>query len=146
MKRTCAKRSAVLLMLATTVMFGQQKQQPKPFKPPDFALVDPLIARDEGCVRDLAKAVRMDGLEQRKYLADLFVFGCVQRLSGSFRANILDFRKYGEGQGAVPVRKVYLINLVTAEEKRGWVIAGELISPQIIDAVIKSLPTDDKKK
>jgi hypothetical protein len=133
-------------LILVSIMFGQQKQPTKPFKPPDFALVNPLIARDEGCVRDLAKAVRMDGLEQRKYLADLFVFGCVQRLSGSFRANILDFRKYGDGQGAVPVRKVYLINSVTAEEKGGWVIAGELISPQIIDAVIKSLPRADKKK
>lgn len=141
----CVAAVAAVLLMAPPLS-SQQKQEPKPFKPPMFLLSSPLLAKDEGCAKDLAKAVHFEGLEQRKYLVDLFVFGCIQRVPGLYRANILDFRKYGEGQASVSMRKVYLIDPVTGKDTTGWVLADELISQQTIDAVIKSLPPEGKKK
>jgi hypothetical protein len=52
-----------------------------------------LTAKDEGCAKDMAKAVLMEGLEQRKFLADLFVYGCVYIVDGTHRANITAVRE-----------------------------------------------------
>lgn len=121
------------------------KPQPKPFKPPAFRLLHPVLAKDEGCMRDLAKGTRMDGLEQRKYIADLFIFGCVQRLEGVFSASITQFRDFGTGSDAVPARRVFLVDQATAKDYTGWILANEL-SPSIIDAIIESLPARRSEK
>lgn len=94
---------ALLIALAAMPALAQDQPKPplKPFKTPDLRLLDPLIAKDEGCAKNLAKAVALDGLEQRKYLTELFVYGCIREAPGAYKTNILEFKNFGEGANSV---------------------------------------------
>jgi hypothetical protein len=108
-----------------------QTQAPKvlkAFKPPDLRIVDPLIAKDEGCAKDLAKVPNMVGLEQRKFLADLFTYGCV-RLSvcnGMHSVTWISSRTFGEGGKAVGVSHAKLWPKACDGFMDGWVLSGEV--------------------
>ena len=116
-------------VLASTPVVGQDqkgvapKKEPRPFQAPELRVVDPIVASDEGCARDFVKALKLDGLEQRKYLADLFRYGCVEQLEGPYYANILRLAQVGDGAEKIEMRKVHLINTSTAKVADGWILA-----------------------
>jgi len=102
------------------------KKELRPFQAPELRVVDPIVASDEGCARDFVKALKLDGLEQRKYLTDLFRYGCVEQLEGPYYANILGLAQVGDGAGKIAMRKVHLINTLTAKVADGWILAKEV--------------------
>jgi hypothetical protein len=133
-----------LLALAPAVCQDQEgiapKKELRPFQAPQLRVVDPIVASDEGCARDFAKALKLDGLEQRKYLLDLFQYGCVERLNGPYYANILSLVQFGEGAAKVEMRKVYLIPVSgTTKEHTGWIAAKELIDIALIQRALDAL-------
>ena len=139
----------------------QPAKEHKAFKPPDLRIIDPLIAKDEGCAKDLAKLPNMVGLEQRKFLADLLTYGCV-RLSpckGMHFVNWLGAREFGEGSKKVRVSQVKLLSFACggATIGDGWVLSGEvfdaswesgpknrLISPETVSKVLAAQEAQKK--
>ena len=53
--------------------------------------------KDEGCAKDLVKSETMEGLEKRKYTADLITYGCGIQLQGFYVAQALDSRTFTVG-------------------------------------------------
>lgn len=136
-------------LAATPAVCQEQKTVPKkelkPFQPPQLRVVDPIVASDEGCARDFAKALKLDGLEQRKYLFDLFQYGCLERLDGTYYANILSLAQFGEGAPKIEMRKVYLIPLSgTTKEHTGWIAAKELLDIAPIQRILDAMRAQQK--
>ena len=130
----------LIALLAASALFAQEKAPRKQFVDPEWRMIDPVVARDEGCGRDLAKAGRMDGIEKRKYLADLFIYGCVERLTGGFLAKLLAFRNYGEGDNAVQIRKVLLIPTAIGDKPReGWVLESATFTAEDVRKVLEAI-------
>jgi hypothetical protein len=44
----------------------------------------PLLAEEEGCAKDYAKALELDGLDRRKALRELITYNCVHKLNGIY--------------------------------------------------------------
>jgi hypothetical protein len=129
-------------VVVASAVFCQTQQPKKPlrvFKPTEFHAIDPLIAKDEGCAKDLAKASRMEGLEQRKFLADLFIYGCVRFSPGPHLVQILALREFGEGDKKVHVSRVEMLSSKTNETLYGWILSDNLISRDLIDKVIAAM-------
>ena len=104
------------------------KKELKTFRAPELRVINPIVASDEGCVRDFVKALKMDGLEQRKYVSDLFRYGCIERLDGSYLINILGLSQLNDGVGGkVEVQHVHLISNKTTKTTDGWILARELV-------------------
>jgi hypothetical protein len=136
--------AGVLLVCAAFCQTASKKEL-RPFTPPEFRAVNPLIAKDEGCAKDLAKVPRMEGLEQRKFLADLFAYGCVRLSPGEHLVNILGLREVGEGDKKIQVSHVKLFSKTTTEVIDGWTLSGDLISQDLIDKVLAELELLKKK-
>ena len=87
---------------------------------------------------------RLDGLEQRKYLFDLFQYGCIERLDGPYYANVLSLAQFGEG-AKVEMRKVYLSPISgSTKEHTGWIVAKELLDIAPIQRVLDAMRAQHK--
>jgi len=70
-----------LAAIGQHVTFAQTKPT-KPFTPPPNRPLDPgfvfggPLMKDEGCAKDFVKSEAMEGLEKRKYIAELITYGC----------------------------------------------------------------------
>jgi hypothetical protein len=138
--------TAALLLSLVALALAQDapKTTPKPFKEPARPELaeNALLARDEGCAKDLAKAAALGGIEQVKYLAELFKFGCVRMLPGRgpTQVAILDVRKIGSGASAVPIRKVLL--QMPGGRLTCWALENGAISKPALNAALSSLPAN----
>jgi hypothetical protein len=110
-----------LVLLAVTAI--AQTKAPKVFHPPENRIVDPLIARNEGCLKDLLGALKLEGLQQRKLVVDLFTYGCVERLKGSYYVNILGLRELNK----IQVRRVHLISTDGPKTADGWIFSRDIV-------------------
>lgn len=140
------KRLGLLaLACAALAQTPTPKAERKVYQPPEYVLVDPLVAKDEGCAKDLAKAAVLEGLEQRKLLADLFLFGCIQIEDGTYRANLTAVREYGDPPKKVQVRRVYLISSATGKSKEGWILANQLLDVAALRKIVQAVEAEKKK-
>jgi hypothetical protein len=129
----CTIGAAVLLFSASAQALPAQ-QKPKPFTlPPAFVLDNSLVAKD-GCEKDFVKAASLEGMEQGKYLAELFAYGCIRILPGKHQTNLLDVQQYG----AVSIRKVRIYT--GTRDLICWVLTSKVISWDTINAALASLP------
>jgi len=120
-------RSAVLLLFAAALGHAQTTAT-KPHKtfvtPDDYyashpaqpgfwggTTLDPVIAKDEGCARDLVKAIRTGGLDGRKRMVELVQFGCTDVLDGEW--SVSPEREPTVLLDGVIVRKVILMRDAT---------------------------------
>src|SRR5690242_21317521 len=96
-----------------------------------------LLPNYEGCLKDVIKASKMEGLEQRKYITDLVKFDCVIRVPGVFDAKLIAVRQIGEGPEAIRVRKVHLIGGAA-----GWVLDSSVYTRDQLEATLKKMADD----
>jgi hypothetical protein len=120
-------RTTAFGLILALALAGQQHKATKPFKPvgpPQLVIDDPLIAKEEGCAKDLAKVPSLDGLERKKFVTELLLFRCVIFEKGMVSVQSLGYKEFGEGKNKVGLRQVKLFaggNFVT-----GWVLADEV--------------------
>ena len=139
----------LVCMLAITGMAPAQppKKATRPFLPPViFPLTNPIIAKDEPCIRDLTKALALEGLAERKFLADLFKYGCLNRVEGIFNVSITAVHLYRVGPRQVPLHEVHLINKLGGDPIDGWVLGSQLISLDELEIAFKIWQSDQKKQ
>jgi hypothetical protein len=92
-------RMALIAMLIMATSNGQQKEVPAKEKASaklsaksavsrqiEGYSVGPLFIKDEPCVRDYAKALSLGGLEGRKMLDELLMYGCIEKLGHIYDA------------------------------------------------------------
>lgn len=118
----------------------------KPFAPPSEFYVDGApIAKDEGCAKDYARALSLSGLDQRKMLADLVTYHCVEVLEGRWKALIVEGKNFGPDKQPVHLVRVnlafglHVLPVGRFVEKRGWILPSNLIairpsSPRKVDS------------
>jgi hypothetical protein len=150
------KRMAAVAMTFACVFMcvAQTKKPAKPFVPPaPLYAIDPVLSKDPGCARDFAKASLLDGVEQRKALAELVTFGCTERITGIYRAFIQDSKTITVNDRAVLARQVHLVALtevpgtkepITWHERmtaEGWVLDNVLVlmSDEDLKSAIKGI-------
>jgi hypothetical protein len=139
------KTLALLALACAANAQTAPKKDLKVFQPPEYVVSDVVLARDEGCAKDLAKAAALEGLEQRKLIADLFSYGCAQLAEGSYHANILAVRQYGDAPKKVQVRRVYLINVATGQGREGWILATNLLDLAAVRKILDAARSEQKK-
>jgi hypothetical protein len=134
---------AASLLLCANLSCAQQPPT-KTFHPPAYLPVEkPLVAKDEGCMKDLAKASRMEGVEQRKFLVDLFVYDCVQQLPSTYYLHITNVKQFGTGDAAVQARGVHLIDVIGGKATDGWMLADHVITA---DAIVKAMEAAEAQR
>lgn len=76
--------------------------------------------KDPGCAKDFLKSTHMEGLEQRKFFADLMEYGCGKVLDGLYYVTILEVQTIDK----TAVDRVHLINMFRPDDVQdGWVPA-----------------------
>lgn len=125
-------KTGVLALLLVIPALSQTppKKEPKQFKPPDLQVAGALVAKDEGCAKDLVKSISMEGLAQRKFLAELITYGCVTPLSIQTSLRVYDVKQFGEGPKKV---RLSYAELFTTLEK-GSILHGWVFTDEIFDA------------
>jgi hypothetical protein len=91
--RTGMTASWLLLLLVVPASAQTKSRPPKEFKAPNSIVytIRPILARDEGCAKDYAKAIfSFSGIEQRKLLAELFAYKCAEQLTDAYHGYILE--------------------------------------------------------
>ena len=73
--------------------------------------IRPLLFKDEGCVRDYLKAQAASGVEKRKALADLVQYGCMEKLSWIYSAEVSKTLRISASKGS-PLVKVAAVVVV----------------------------------
>jgi len=135
-------RTTAFGLILAMALAGQQHKATKPFKPvgpPQLVIEDPLIAKDEGCAKDLAKVPSLEGIERRKFVTELLLYKCVIFEKGLISVQSLGYKEFGEGKNKVGLRQVKVFaagNLVT-----GWVLADE-----VYDMASQTGPKSQAKK
>lgn len=133
-------RLASLALVALFTSAAQTKKPTKAFVPPapTYAL-DPVVSKDAGCARDYAKASLLEGVEQRKALADLVTYACTERVGGVYHASVSDSKTITINEHSFLLREVSLIAVTQMPETKeqvlgndrvtaeGWVLATDLI-------------------
>jgi hypothetical protein len=132
-----------LIVALSSVAAGQTKAT-KEFKPPQHVTSDPLVAPDEGCAKDLAKASRMEGLELRRFVSDLLRYGCAEWLQGPHLTNITAIRSFPVGAEKVGMLKVNLISTKTSEIKEGWILDKQVVEMGAIRRTLAILKVLDE--
>ena len=141
-----------LFFIGVLMCVAQTKKTPKPFVPPaPLYAIDPVISKDPGCARDFVKASLMDGVEQRKALAELVTFGCTERIEGIYRTFPQDTKTVTVNDRPVLVRQVHLVALtevpgtkepITWHERmtaEGWVLDNVLVRISDGDPIFKEV-------
>jgi hypothetical protein len=82
----------------------------------------------------------LEGLEQRKFLTELFVYGCVRISPGAYSVKIYGLREYGEGEKKVRVSHVGLLSTTRVNEIiDGWILDQSLIPKDLIENAVAAL-------
>ena len=119
---------AVLAAVALAQESGPRKQ----FKAPELLpLVNPIVSKDEGCAKDLAKGmIEMDGLARQKHFTELFAYGCTRLIKGTYKVKLTALRTIKIGNEQVVLNGVDLLGIAgegsTSEIIHGWVLARQL--------------------
>ena len=82
--------------------------------------VAPMVLKDEGCAKDYAKSLGLEGIAQRKMFAELVQFGCAQKLTGFFLVRIEKIQFLSDPPRSFA--QVYMVNGKNMKEYRGWVL------------------------
>jgi hypothetical protein len=82
------KNLAALGMMATLLSAAPAFSQAalKKFEPPDSRLFTggkTFMVKDEGCLKDYARALAMEGIQQRKALLELLTYHCAEPFGDS---------------------------------------------------------------
>jgi hypothetical protein len=104
--------AAVFCALCIAPALPQSKKTPRRFVPPqpkNFYILNPFVSKDEGCAKDYAKTFSLDGIEVRKAMTQLVVFGCGERIEGFFRVYIRDSDTVALNGESVILRRVDLV-------------------------------------
>jgi hypothetical protein len=144
------KRTAdVALVFVTALMCAAQtKKATKPFVPPaPLYAIDPVISKDPGCARDFAKASLLDGVEQRKALAELVAFECTEMIEGIYRAFLQDSKTVTVNDHAVLARQVHLVALTEVPGTKEPITWHERITAEgwVLDNVLVRMSDEDLK-
>jgi hypothetical protein len=158
-----AGRLILLLTIMSMSLSAQQstkKPPPKPFTPPPpttdvGTLFGGPLLKDEACSKDYAKSLNMEGLEKRKYIADLITYGCAIALRGVYRTSALETIEIKTGEKITKFRHVFLTLLPGVSDeaygkgadatrtREGWAPADNLLpyppSPDQIDFMVKQI-------
>jgi hypothetical protein len=144
--------SIKLIAVAILVLSGMAAQSAravKPFTVPENSYVlQPAVAKDEGCARDYAKALALQGLEQRKMMAELITYKCVEVLPYRYRALIIESRTFDAGSQHFPMVRVRLsmggMPVGSNIEKEGWMIRSALASTGQASRPVAAVPDSDR--
>lgn len=161
------KKLAPCLLGALLLAIANPQPPPrvlKKFEPPDGLVytLTPVIATSESCARDYAKALSLSGLEQKKMMADLAAFHCIETLSFIYRGFIMDTRTFDFGGEHYQMARVNLVvdtemlslagltlyGGISTEEaaKEGWVIRRLLVNRTTIQVLAKEAADREKAK
>ena len=126
------KLLAVTFLLAESLV-AQTKQPTKSFTPPeDYYTAEPVVAKDEGCAKDYAKALALSGLEQRKMLAELITYKCAEVLPFHYRVLVVESKTFDVGTQHFPMVRVRLsdggLPVGPTVVKEGWIIRSALMT------------------
>ena len=69
-----------LACVAQTKTGKATKAEPQKKAASGYILPGTVLAKDLGCAKDYVKALAAEGVQQRKLLADLFDYGCAERV------------------------------------------------------------------
>lgn len=124
-------RLFLLFGFLCVILDGQSAAPAKKFVPPKVIeyIFEPVVAKDDGCARDYAQALATAGLEQRKQLAELVRYGCVEILDGLYHVFVKDSRSImvaGKPEGILKVKLLAVVigGLVGSKmEEEGWIVA-----------------------
>ena len=127
-------KTLFLLSCVAGSLCAQTRHATRPFTPPEeYYTSRPAVAKDEGCARDYARALALEGIEQRKMLADLVRYGCLDIMDGAvYRAFISESRTFVGGKQEFAMVKVRLTSsretlpVGAAVLKEGWVLRRSL--------------------
>jgi hypothetical protein len=137
-------KTLMIALLCTVAQAQSTKAPPKPFVMPDLRayVFSPLLAKDEGCAKDLVKASHLEGLELRKYLAELLTYGCVVQLDGVYEARVIGMRQFVDGTQKVGMKHVALLGFgekrLTEPIREGWVSAKAVISQAQLEKEVEA--------
>ena len=129
-----------VMVLGAALLTAQSRRPTKPFTPPeDYYTSQPVVAKDEGCAKDYLKALTLSGLEQRKMLADLISYQCVEVMQFRYRALILEGKTLDVGSQHFPMVRVNLatnlgvVPIGPAVVKTGWMLNSALVKRSQIE-------------
>lgn len=111
MRFTAGTTVSVLLLASAVICTAQPKtanraaKQEAPKVQEGYVFPDTLLIKDLGCAKDYAKATKAEGIEQRKMLAELFKYGCVEQLRFVYYVSSTD----RQAIGSVTVWKVIAV-------------------------------------
>ena len=121
----------------------------------------PIVLTDEGCARDYVRAFQADGVELRKRLADLQIYGCVDTTAKAIFAGVSTERKaFAVEKDEVAYFRYVVIKFDPERTKRaiggrfvippgktvyvGWILDENFyaVSPEIFDQLLteKKIP------
>jgi len=99
--------------------------------------VGPLFIKDEPCVRDYAKALSLGGLEGRKMLDELLMYGCIEKLGHIYDAYGGKLIEAGIGPKKFKFRQIALGRNITLDP----VLPGQ--SPDTDHWILKGFIAED---
>jgi hypothetical protein len=132
------KHITLFLAFTLTALAQQPARVLKPFTPPPVStfVPNPIVASNIGCAKDLAKASKLEGLEQHKALFELTRYGCVRLAPGGYTAVTLEVQMLDK----VAFQRVRLISLNDYESVNstieGWIPVSDL---HLRDAVLQAM-------
>lgn len=114
-------------------------QSPKPLKtfvPPKLLeyVVEPVLAKDDGCARDYAQALAASGIEQRKQLTALITYECIEVIHGFYHVFTGESRSIIVAGKPTQILQVHLVAIPIGGvvgskiDASGWILspkAGE---------------------
>jgi hypothetical protein len=113
---------SALVLAGTLALYAQPAKQ----KPPSDKTapkqstggyaVTPVLIKDEGCAKDYLRALSLDGLEERKGMAELYDYGCIKKLEHIYLAFAEPVRTVTSGTKKMQIRHVGLMQDIAMEE------------------------------
>lgn len=128
-------RSIIATMVVASALLAQvSKPAPKAGEQkalPVGYVLDALLVKDEGCLKDVVRNLHASGVEQRKQTAELLKYGCIEQMQGlMYHADVQEIRTIALGPSKqVKVYKVLMILDVEMQK----VLTGKY--PDNLDAI-----------
>ncbi len=110
------------VLLAAVAMAGQKpapKPAPKHQKAEEGFVIVPLVFKDAPCARDYLKAQAAGGLEGRKALGELLLYGCVKKIEGIYYVSVRDAKPIANGLKPALAKFVSLILAACGNSETG---------------------------
>lgn len=111
---------------------------------PTGYVLDAVLIKDEGCIKDVVRAAQASGVEQRKQTEELVKYGCIENVEGPYYTSVTDVRTVSMTPAKrVKVYKAILIfdidmrKLITGKDpdidsidtfKEGWIFEDKLLA------------------